>query len=393
MTDTASSRLSNDMIQLIANNHFTIPELMTLRKINRDFNQALSSQDFLLNLYKHLCFLNKTLPVTFSSEHAFFDVQMAFKKVKERQNEEIAFLDLYYANPNDLCRVKINQLLKAPAETIPQMIFRDKLLNDLNCCIIDLMIFQNEEIEHLTLTGITRFIYETENADYIKKVKILTLSDSSIAVLNFENFTKMQELRCREIKLMVLNIKGCTSLKEVICDKNRIQCLSIDNASVLKKLRCQENQIKDLDISGLVALQGVHCEGNQLVNFNAKGCKNLLWLHIEHNPKLTSLNLQDCCQLTRVVKDSNHNYLMTLNISGTALEKKSEWISLKKRVELRDSAQKLRLSSQQEAADLSNTFSKMSIYTPSFRKEKAVYSENAEGKNKEHYKVKSKVQL
>src|SRR5687767_6507193 len=108
MTDTVSSRLPEDMIQLIANNYFTVPEFLTLRMVSRAFNQALSSNDFLSSLYNNLCLLNKSLPATFSTEKAMCDVQIAFKKVKERQVEELDFFDLFYAHPDNIHRLQID---------------------------------------------------------------------------------------------------------------------------------------------------------------------------------------------------------------------------------------------------------------------------------------------
>ena len=395
MTDTASSRLPEDMIQLIANNYFTVPDFLILRAVSQAFNQALSSKDFLLSLYKNLCFLNKSLPSTFSPEHALFDVQMAFKKVKERQNEEIAFFNFFYAHPDGMHRLQIDQLLKTPYQTIPQMIFRDKLLNNLNTLINDLAIFQNEETEELTLTGITRFVFSEENANYLKKIKFLTFSDSSMDTLNLEDFTEVEELRCREIKLIVVNVKGCKNVTELICDKNKIVYLNTEGCAALEKLRCEENQITDLDLSGRLALKGVHAEGNQLVNFNAQGCQKLSWLHLTRNPKLGCLNLQGCSILQRVVKDNNTNYLMALDVNGTPLERRQEWIGLKQRVELRYSAQQLRLSSKKEVEidDLSNKFERMSMYIPSFRKENPSGLVSVDNKSKENNHVTKKAQL
>lgn len=398
MTDTASSRLPEDIIQFIANKYFTLPEFIPLILLNRAFNQALSSKDFLSSLYSNLRLLNKSLPPTFSSEKAMFDVQMAFKKVKERQVEEIAFLDLSYHLPDNIHRPQIVELLATPNQTIPQMLFRDALLNNLNRCIVDLVVFQNEEIEELTLTGITRFVYSEENANYLKNIKYLTFVDSSIDTLNLENFTEVQELRCREIKLIVVNVSGCLNLKELICDKNKIVNLNTGGCNALEKIRCEENQMSDLDLSGRVALKGVHCEGNQLVNFNAQDCQQLAWLHIDRNPKLNSLNLQGDSRLNRVVKDGNHNHLTVLDITKTPLEKKPEWQSLKARVDLRHSTKALRESQEKgiketTVDDLSDSFRKMSVYVPSYSKESAGYVPSADAGNKENYRVRKKEQI
>lgn len=393
MTDIAV-QLPEDTIQLIANNHFTVPEFLNLRLISKEFNQALSSKDFLSALYKILCSMDKSLPTVLDSEQMMYDFQMAFRRVKDRQNEEIAFFDLFYTLPENMYRPQINQLLKTPNQTIPQMIYRDELLNNLNECIIDLAIFQNEE-EGLTLTGVTRFVYSKENSEYVKKLKSLTLTDCSVTVLDLENHTEIQRIRCSQGKLIFLNLKGCNHIEEVVCDNNKIIDLNIESCDAIEKLRCDNNQIAQLEIVGRLELKGVHCENNPLTSFNASNCQQLSWLHLAGNPKLSNFNIQGCTRLHRVVKDDKTNNLVELNISNTPLEHRSEWQQLKQRVMLRHSSQQLKQSQEKEVDSdyLVEKFSQMSIYTPSFNKENSFSLEKSASQQKEKSRVRRREQL
>lgn len=388
MTDIVM-RLPGDIIQFIANNHFTIPEFLNFRLISKKFDQAITHQDFLLPLYKILYSLNKSLPIELSPQKATFEFISAFKTTKERQKEEIAFFDLFYPRPDDIHRPLINALLKTPNQTLAEMIIRDELLNSLNQNIIDQAIFLNEEEEALTLTGVTRFVYSKENTDYLKKLKFLTLSDSSITVLNLEDYTEIQEIRCVDGKLIVLNLKGCTKAKELICNQNKIKFLNIEGCPALEKINCNDNLITSLDLSGSLLLKSVRCENNQLLSLTIVNCEQLSWMHLARNPKLTSLNLHACTNLQRVVKDDKTNNLVELNIDGTPLEHKPEWQSLKQRVMLRQASQQLKQSHKKEVDPdcLVETFSQMSIYTPSFLKEKPLPLE----KSANQYKEKSDV--
>lgn len=388
MTDTVI-RLPDDIIQFIASNHFTIPEFLNFRLISKEYNQAITRQDFLLPLYKILYSLNKSLPLELPPETAILEFIPAFKTTKERQNEEIAFFNSFYPLPDDIHRPLINRLLKTPNQTLAEMSIRDELLNNLNQNIIDLAILQNEEEEGLTLTGITRFVYSPENADYLKNLKFLTLSDCSVTVLDLEDYTEIQEIRCVGGKLIVLNVKGCLNLKELICNQNKIKFLNIEGCSAVEKINCDDNQITSLDLSERLLLKGVRCENNHLLSLIAVNCRQLSWMHLARNPKLTNLNLHGCTKLQRVVKDDKTNSLVELNIGRTPLEHKAEWQGLKQRVMLRDSSRQLKKSSEKEMDldCLSEKFSQMSIYTPSFRKENSFSLLHSQHENKERVQL------
>lgn len=152
-------------------------------------------------VYPRLYALDKTLAPTLDSNDPkkIFKFEQAFKQIKKRQKEEIAFLKnkhphIYFPV------ITINSLQALDAV--------EDLLNKMNISIITNAVLEQPG-KKLVLRGITRFIISDHTASYFAQLESL----------------KFKGKKCNLLRS--LTVKGLPSLVELYCENNQLTDLSI----------------------------------------------------------------------------------------------------------------------------------------------------------------------
>lgn len=142
----------------------------------------------------------------------------------------------------------------------------------------------------------------------------LNCADNSLAVLNTDSLTLLDELRCSGNKLQSLVTTGNAKLRYLDCADNQIASLDLSANPLLEGLIISGNPLQSLDVSHNDALRGLWNTNSQISALDLSLCRNLNTV-VASNGQLQSIQLGPANNLRDLWLD--HNSLTTLDLKGT----------------------------------------------------------------------------
>ena len=317
--------IPKEIINLISS-HLTIPELARFKQACQLFNHAEPQVYFLQPFYNRLHNLDKTLPAILTQENSTIELKKAFEKIKDRQNQEIVFLNNKY--PLQF-RDNLNSLLNSSSDTIQHLEKRSLLLDNLNIEIISKKIATKRHRELDLSFSITRLIITEDNIDTFRSLKSLNCSYTLLIALNVQDCTRLRNLRCMHTPLTSLNLQNHPTLRDLRCDNNQLTSLNLQNCTALQQVSCQKNKLITLNLQGCATLYTLYCCRNLLTSLSLQDSPRLGTLYCNDNPLIT-LNLEGCARLKEL--ECNSDQLISLNAKDASQVTHDKYFSLEEKL-------------------------------------------------------------
>ncbi|WP_160316443.1 T9SS type A sorting domain-containing protein [Flavobacterium akiainvivens] len=173
--------------------------------------------------------------------------------------------------------------------------------------------------ENLLVTAATYNQIASDGSDYIavdangdgaitqaeaEEVRELYLNNQGIASLQgIEYFTNLRVLYVSDNSIAELDITPLEDLEYLYINNNQLTSLTILDAHDLKGLDCSNNQLTVLDFGSMEYLESANCSGNNLTQLDVSGCINLSLVSFANN-NITYVNIKNGMGHTAVAADN-----------------------------------------------------------------------------------------
>lgn len=248
-----------------------------------------------------------------------------FENIKNKQLEEIAYLTEHHAKI--VAKPEYAEVLQNTSSvTLALLESREKILDAINCEIIQKKINLDSSLLILVKIGITRLpttlFQKPDYVNYWKKLTHLYCNENEISSLDLQKLESLQFLICRKNKLTSLNIQGLR-LKSLACDQNLLTFVNLQGLVTLRRLNCSHNQLISLNLEGLMALEKLDCDNNPLKTLILTGAHpNITNKYAELERSLLLKNSSESSTETAAQLENNSNIHMPTCLSFSSNKRK-----------------------------------------------------------------------
>ncbi len=217
-------------------------------------------------LYPRLCALDPSLETKLKPENFVEEYKVAFNKIRDRQEEEIAYLTENY--PAVVAPILAQHGLQPNPTPLQVLEDRNRKLDDINIAIIAPLIQPNQTYLNLKELGITRLpqrlLSDPAHQAYFQQLAEIDCSENNIHSLIIQNLPQLSILKCKENELYHLSIDNLPQLFELDCSNNNLTGeLDLKAFTELNNIVIFINHFTHLDVKGL-HFQALYCQDNDL---------------------------------------------------------------------------------------------------------------------------------
>ena len=270
-------------------------------------------------LYPRLCALDPSLETKLKPENFVEEYKVAFNKIRDRQEEEIAYLTENY--PAIVAPILAQPGLHPNPTPLQFLEDRNRKLDDINIAIITPLIQPNETELNLRGLGITRLpqrlLTDPAHQAYFQQLTEINCNQNNIHSLIIKNLPQLSSLKCKKSELYHLLIDNLPELMEFDCSNNNLTGkLDLTAFKELNNIVIYINRLTHLDVQGL-HFQGLFCQDNKLEELivDSSAVENI----IARNNKLKTIIVTDISELPNAVTLESDQFESEIDIRNNPL--------------------------------------------------------------------------